>query len=333
VYLRALTRRLVESGVRLHAGTHATTVHGDADAAVETKSGATVRCSHIVVATNTPINNRVAVHTKQAGYQTYVVALRVRAGVLPPLLLWDGLWEDDGAYHYVRLLAGSEPEAGADDLLIVGGEDHKTGQGPQGDEPYAALEAWTRRHFPMCGALERRWSGEVMEPADGLGYIGHNPVGARNVYVVTGDSGNGMTNGAISAMLVPDLIAGRENPWARLYDPARKVGIHALSDYARENVNTLAQYRDWFRHGDVTDEAEIRPGEGAIVAKGRKHLAVYKDEQGNCTRLVATCPHLGGIVRWNSQEKTWDCPCHASRFERLGKVLHGPANSDLKLED
>jgi glycine/D-amino acid oxidase-like deaminating enzyme/nitrite reductase/ring-hydroxylating ferredoxin subunit len=327
--LRGVAQQLVAAGAKLYHQTHATSIQGGPDAVVETQGGPTIRCAHVVVATNTPINNLVAVHTKQAGYQSYVLAFRVPGGALPPLLLWDGLWEDDDSYHYLRLLNGASAGSSGDDLLIVGGEDHKTGQGPEGDKPYRCIEDWTRQHFPMCGPVERRWSGEVMEPADGLGYIGHNAVDRKNVFIVTGDSGNGMTHGAIAAMLIPDLILGRENPWTSLYDPARKIGLQSLGDYARENVNTLSQYGDWFRRGDVSDESEIMPGQGAIIVQGLKHLAVYKDEQGHCTRMTATCPHLAGIVRWNVQEKTWDCPCHASRFDKHGKVLHGPANSDL----
>ncbi|CAG0956200.1 Gamma-glutamylputrescine oxidoreductase [Phycisphaerales bacterium] len=330
--LRAVAEHLMASGVKLHGGTRATEIHGGAQAAVVTEAGPVVRCGHIVVATNTPINNLVAVHTKQAGYQTYVMAFGIPGGALPPILLWDGLWEDDAAYHYVRLMHARAGEGGAGQFLIVGGEDHKTGQGPAGDAPYVALEGWTRAHFPMCGGVARRWSGEVMEPADGLGYIGRNAVGRGNVYIVTGDSGNGMTHGAIAAMLIPDLIAGKENRWATLYDPARKVGVHAMADFLRENVNTLRQYGDWLRRGDVTDESQIAPGEGGVLARGLKHLAVYRDEQGRFTRLNARCPHLGGVVQWNTQEKTWDCPCHASRFEARGRVIHGPANGDLKAE-
>jgi glycine/D-amino acid oxidase-like deaminating enzyme/nitrite reductase/ring-hydroxylating ferredoxin subunit len=333
--LRSVARHLQMAGARLHGQTHVTDVRGGSGAHVETAGGPSVKCKHVVIATNTPINNRVAVHTKQAGYQTYVMAFKVPAGALPPLLLWDGLWEDDVAYRYIRLLeapTSAEPSAGRTDLLIVGGEDHKTGQGPAEDQPYRRIEEWTRLHFPICGEEARRWSGEVMEPADGLGFIGRNPLDHRNVYIVTGDSGNGMTHAGIAAMLIPDLILDRPNPWATLYDPARKIGLHALRDYLKENANTAAQYRDWFKRGDVSDESQIPAGEGAIIARGLSHFAVYKDEAGRCTRLSARCPHLGGVVQWNSQEKTWDCPCHASRFDKHGKVMHGPANSNLKME-
>jgi glycine/D-amino acid oxidase-like deaminating enzyme/nitrite reductase/ring-hydroxylating ferredoxin subunit len=325
--LAGLTRELVERGVRLFTHTRVKYVEGELDKKVCTEAGPVVDCRHVVVATNTPITTRFAIHTKQAGYQTYVAAFRVPAGTLPPLLLWDGLWGSDASYHYVRLYDGRT--SGADDLLLVGGEDHKTGQGPAGDEPYRCLEAWTRAHFPMCGAVAHRWSGEVMEPADGVAFIGPSP-NDDNVYLVTGDSGNGMTHGAVAALLIPDLILGREHPWGPVYDPARMVGPLAWGKYARENLNTLAQYRDWLKRGDVESETDIRPGSGAILVSGVTHLAVYKDELGRCTRRDATCPHLDGVVRWNDEAKTWDCPCHGSRFDAEGHVIHGPANSDLK---
>lgn len=329
--LGAVAAHFMARGGRIFEQARAAEIHGGADARVITEHGRTVRCGHVVVATNTPVNDRLVIHTKQSGYQTYVIAARVPRGVLPDLLLWDGLWEDDESYRYVRLA-----EAGAGDeheLLIVGGEDHKTGQGPEGEEPYRRLEQWTRAHFPMSGAVERRWSGEVMEPVDGLGYIGRNPGDADNVYVVTGDSGTGMTHGTLAALILPDLIAGRQNQWAALYDPARKVGWRVMGEYARENANTLAQYRDWLSRGDVKEEAEIRAGEGAIVVRGVRRVAVYKNENGTCSRLDATCPHLGGVVRWNGLERTWDCPCHASRFSKEGRLMHGPASSDLKALD
>jgi glycine/D-amino acid oxidase-like deaminating enzyme/nitrite reductase/ring-hydroxylating ferredoxin subunit len=333
-FLSGVVRQLLDKGVRVHTHSRAVEVAekpGGVAVTVHNFKGPVVTCSRAIVATNTPVNTLVAIHTKQSGYQTYVIALRVPAGAFAePVLLWDGLWEDDTSYHYVRLMQG-EPAGGRDDLLIVGGEDHKTGQGPEGAEPYRCLEEWARRNFPMCGGVERRWSGEVMEPSDGVAYIGLAP-GRERTFLVTGDSGNGMTHSAIAAMLIPDLIDGRGHPWATLYEPTRKVGWHAWKDYAQENLNTVAQYRDWLKGGTVANESEIRPGTGAVLTHGLRHLAVYKDESGKCTRMSAACPHLGGVVRWNDQEQTWDCPCHASRFDRHGRVIHGPANSDLTPE-
>ena len=328
--LGGVIRHLQQKGVTICTETKATEIHGGPDARVETEAGPVVSCAAVVVATNTPVNNLVAVHTKQSGYQSYVIGVRMRAGALPPMLLWDGLWEDDARYRYLRLLDGTP---GTADLLIVGGEDHKTGQAPEHADPWQALERWTREQFPAAGRVEYRWSGEVMEPADGMAFIGPNAVGRKNVFVVTGDSGNGMTHAAVAALLIPDQIMGLEHPWSKLYDPARKVGLAALREFAEENLNTLAQYRDWFRKGDVADESEIQPGQGAVLREGLKRIAAYRDEAGTVTRLNATCTHLGCVVRWNGLESTWDCPCHGSRFDKTGKVIHGPAMSDLAPAD
>jgi Rieske Fe-S protein len=214
-------------------------------------------------------------------------------------------------------------------VLIVGGEDHKTGQADDADERFSRLEAWTRERFPQVQAFEFRWSGQVMEPVDSLALIGRNPLDSDNVYIATGDSGNGMTHGTIAGMLITDLIAGRANPWADLYDPSRK-SLGAISEFARENLNVAAQYADVVTPGDVEDTGQIAPGKGAIVRRGLKKVAVYRDPDGALHERSAVCTHLGCIVRWNSLEKTWDCPCHGSRFQTDGHVVNGPANSRLE---
>jgi Rieske Fe-S protein len=212
----------------------------------------------------------------------------------------------------------------------VGGEDHKTGQADDCEQRFARLESWARDRFPFAGEITDHWSGQVLEPVDGTGYIGRNP-GDKNVYVATGFSGNGITYGTISGMLIVDLIAGRENPWAKLYDPARKtLQPKALADYVRENANVAAQMTDYVTAGDEPAADKIEKGDGAILREGAKKIAAYRDESGTLHKLSAVCPHLKCIVRWDSCEKTWDCPCHGSRFDALGRVLNGPAISDLE---
>jgi nitrite reductase/ring-hydroxylating ferredoxin subunit len=257
-------------------------------------------------------------HTKQAAYRTYVLACRVPAGALPRILLWD----TGDPYYYVRL-ATLEPGA-AHELLIVGGADHKVGQDSHPEHRYDEIERWVRAHFPMAQEVAWRWSGEVMEPSDGIAYLGRDPVGTRNRYLITGDSGNGMTHCTAGAMLVTDLIAGRTNPWQAIYEPGRK-GWHGVHDYVAEQANTLSQYGDWLTGGEVASADAIAPGEGAIVRQGMHKLALYRDERGAMHALSATCTHLGCVVHWNSAERSWDCPCHGSRFDVDGKVLHGPA--------
>ena len=180
----------------------------------------------------------------------------------------------------------------------------------------------------MATEIRYRWSGQVMVSVDRLAYIGRNPLDFDNVYVATGDSWTGLTHGTIAGMLITDLIMGRENPWTNLYSPSR-VTIGAAENYARETVNMVAQFADWLTAGDVEKDQLVPRGTGAIVRHGLTKVAVYREADGTIHECSAICPHLGGIVCWNHAEKTWDCPAHGSRFDRLGKVLHGPANQDL----
>jgi Rieske Fe-S protein len=148
----------------------------------------------------------------------------------------------------------------------------------------------------------------------------------ENIFVVTGDSGMGITHGTIAGMLISDLILGRANPWQVLYDPSR-VTLRAAGDFARENSNVALQYTDYLTGGDVASAEEIRPGSGASCAKGLEKLAVYRDDEAQLHSRGRNA-RLGSLVR-NPAERTWDCPCHGSRFDRYGKVINGPANRDL----
>ena len=323
-YLRGLSKAIIRMGGRIHAKSRVQEMVGGEDAHVETISTHRVSARSIVIATNTPVNNRVVIHTKQAGYQTYVVGLQIPRSNAIKALFWDTL----DPYHYVRFCRAHDDDR--HDILIVGGEDHKTGQAEHPEDRFIKLEKWAHQHFPSAGETIYHWSGEVMEPQDGLAYIGRNPMDESNVYVVTGDSGNGMTHGTIAGMLVPDLILGRENPWAKLYEPSRK-SVRSLLTFMKENLNTAAQYVDWVTPGETASPDEVRKGEGAVIRKGLKKIALYRDEKGELHQMSATCPHLKGIVEWNSAEKTWDCPCHGSRFKAAtGEVIHGPSLSGLQ---
>lgn len=325
-YLGALAERIVRKGGRIFTGSHATAIEGGASAHVTTRSGHIVTCGAIVVATNTPVNDRLVLHTKQAAYRSYVIGIAVPLGTLPKGLYWD----TGDPYHYVRLVSGSRSgPAAAHAVLVVGGEDHKTGQDDDADERYARLEQWTRERFPQAGEIRYRWSGQVMEPIDGLAFIGRNPWDQDNVYVVTGDSGNGMTHGTIAGLLLTDLIAGRANPWEQLYSPSR-VTLSATGAFTKETANMAAQYVDWLTAGDVKQAELVAPGEGALVRRGLAKIAVYREPNGALHECSAMCPHLGALVAWNHAEQTWDCPAHGSRFNCHGHVLNGPANQNLQ---
>jgi glycine/D-amino acid oxidase-like deaminating enzyme/nitrite reductase/ring-hydroxylating ferredoxin subunit len=327
-YLAAVARATKRRGGRIFTNSHAEQIEGGSPARV-TVGRHEVRSGAVVVATNSPINDLLVIHTKQAPYMTYVIGTKVPRGAVTDALYWDTL----DPYHYVRLQhvgRGAVKHDGKEgfDMLIVGGEDHKTGQAADTRERHARLETWARSRFPKMEEVKFKWAGQCMETIDGLAFIGRNPLDEENVYIATGDSGMGMTHGTIAGMLLTDLICGRENPWAELYDPARKT-LRAAANFVNEDVNMAAQYLDWVTPGEVKSADEVKKGSGAVMRQGMSKVAVYRDPKGTLHERSAVCPHLGGIVHWNAAETTWDCPCHGSRFDPMGKVINGPSNVDL----
>jgi glycine/D-amino acid oxidase-like deaminating enzyme/nitrite reductase/ring-hydroxylating ferredoxin subunit len=321
-YLRGLAEAVTGEGGKIFTESHVSQVQGGKDAAAQTENGRVVRCASLVVATNAPINDNSLIYGRQAAYRTFVLACTVPKGSVPPMLLWD----TQDPYHYIRTHSEQDDKH---DLLIVGGEDHKTGQEDDAGLRFARLEKWTRKRFPMAEEVAYRWSGQVMEPSDGLAFIGRMPRGEDNVYIITGDSGNGMTHGTIGGMLVTDLVLGRKNPWEALYNPSRSPLKGAL-DSLKENTNVASQLTDWVTGGEIEGSRDVEPGTGRILRKGAAKYAVYRDPEGKIHTMSAVCPHRGCIVNWNSYEKSWDCPCHGSRYDACGGVLNGPSLSDLK---
>jgi glycine/D-amino acid oxidase-like deaminating enzyme/nitrite reductase/ring-hydroxylating ferredoxin subunit len=314
-YLAGLARAIEERGGALYADSPVAEVNEE-DGAVELtlENGAALKALHVVVAANTPFNNRVALHTKQAPYRTYAMAFKTASGAVLDALMWDTL----DPYHYVRV----QPQRWGD-YVVVGGEDHKTGLADDAQLRFSNLEAWARARFPGLGDATHFWSGQVYEPVDYLPYIGRNP-GNERVFVVTGDSGQGMTMGATAGIIIPDLIEGRGNRWEEIFRPARKSLSSALT-YLDENKDVAANFAEYVVAKTRKSADEIGPGEGGLLRDGAKIIAAYRDEGGQLHLQSAACTHLGCIVHWNSFEQCWDCPCHGSQFSPDGEALQGPA--------
>ncbi len=316
-YLFAVAKSIEKQGGRVYQGTHVSSVEGDKQATVTTKDGHTVRADSVVIATNAPINDNFAIYTRQAPYRTYVVGLKIPKGAVRKALYWDTA----DPYHYMRI-AHEEDH----DVLIVGGEDHKTGQATDGGLRFSRLETWARTRVPQAQELLYSWSGQVMEPIDGLAFIGRNPLDAENIFIATGDSGNGITHGTIAGMLLRDLILDRKNPWQDLYDPSR-VNVRSAKEFLKESANVATELLEWVKPGESEDQ--MQPDSGRVVRRGLKRIAIYCDTKGAKHELSAVCRHKGCIVAWNPTEKTWDCPCHGSRYETDGTVINGPSSADL----
>jgi len=321
-YVVGLAQVAARNGVAIYTGKRATDVQGAKEGkpcqitfADDTKWTA----DHVVVATNVPapINDWPTIYTKESAYRTYMVGIEVAEGAVADALYWDTL----EAYHYVRVM-----QSDGRSVLLIGGEDHKTGQAGASEERFAALESWTRTKFDGLGEVVSKWSGQVQEPDDGVAFIGKAITAGEHVYAITGDSGMGLTHGTLGAMLITDLIAGRDNPWTALYDPNRK---QLNSSFVSENANVTKQYADYVTPGEVKTADDLAPGQGAVIREGLSKYAVFKDVDGTVTKCTAVCNPLGCIVHWNGVEQSFDCPCHGSRFDAKGHVLMGPAIEDL----
>jgi len=324
-YLNGLIRALQGMGARLHDETPLRSVEEkDGRVRVEAEiGGGSITARQAVVATNSPYHLRIPIHTKQAPYRTYVIAAPVPKGSAPDALIWD---TEEPGYHYVRIQPGE-----TEDLLIVGGEDHKTGTADDGEERVRRLEAWTRERNPQMGPVAYAWSGQVYEPADYVGFIGKSP-NHEAVFVATGDSGQGLTTGALAGLMLRDLVQHRENPWAELYDPSRQQR-RGLGEYVKENVEAAKHWLELAGSGEVGSVEQIAPGEGALVKVKGQQIAAYRDDQGRLHLRSAVCTHAGCVVHWNGFETCWDCPCHGSQFSVDGEPLNGPAFQPLAVPE
>ena len=322
-YLNGLTKILKRRGVQLYANTPIVSVEETARGVVaKTEDGHTITARALVAATNSPFVNRLAVHTKQAPNRTYVMTGSIPKGSAADVLIWD----TEDPYHYVRLYPREK-----DDLLIFGGEDHKSATVDDAADRFERLEAWARQRFPKLGTIEDLWSGQIYEPFDFLPFIGKSPRRKR-VFIVTGDSGEGLTTGVAASLILPDLIEGKKNPWASVYNPSRKVVAPSpVGDYLKHAAETAMSLIERVTGGEKPED--VPRGKGAIIKlNGEKHAA-YRDQQGELHLMKAACTHVGCTVQWNSFEECWDCPCHGSQFAATGEPLQCPAVSPLEAVD
>jgi glycine/D-amino acid oxidase-like deaminating enzyme/nitrite reductase/ring-hydroxylating ferredoxin subunit len=319
-YLDGLARSCERRGVRLFSDTCVTRIAEEGSGvSVETETGHRISAGAAVVATNTPINDRLTIHAKQAPYRTFVLTAVVPKGAVDDVLYWD----TEDPYHYVRLHPFPD-----ETLILVGGEDHKSGRADDAVERFQSLERWARERFPEMGAVRHRWSGQVMDTIDYAAFIGPNP-GNERIFVATGDSGQGITHGVVASLLLPALIAGKEHPWAEAYTPARKP-LKTAGKFLGESLDVFKSMAEHILPGEIESEESLAPGSGGILRDGGRTLAVCRDEDGTLHRLSASCSHVGCVVHWNGFEQCWDCPCHGSHFAPDGTALNAPAIEPLK---
>jgi glycine/D-amino acid oxidase-like deaminating enzyme/nitrite reductase/ring-hydroxylating ferredoxin subunit len=285
------------------------------DEAVYTQYGS-IRAKTVVYATHYPIFFDLH-QTLAYPYRSYIIAARVQEDIGD-----DVYWDTFEPYFYTRsyVINGQK-------YLIVGGADHKTGANIS--DPYEMLESYLRLRYHV-ESIDFRWSNQYYEPADGLPYIGRNSKG--NEYIATGYFGDGLTNGTIAAYSISQEIMGlQEKLWNGIFDSKRFNVIASANKFIKENADVAKHYiMDRFatKNRDIIDM--LSPGEGAVIDENNEKIAVSVDDQGNFNCVKANCTHLNCLVAWNTNEKTWDCPCHGSRFMADGTVVTGPAVKNLE---
>jgi glycine/D-amino acid oxidase-like deaminating enzyme/nitrite reductase/ring-hydroxylating ferredoxin subunit len=315
-YIYGLASHAKNLGVKVFEKTHATDVKDGEPCIVETGRGR-VTASAVFMATNVPVSGFTHVHTLAAAYRTYAMAFEEK-GPHPEGLFWDTA----DPYHYTRWQDTSEGT-----FLIVGGEDHRVGEEEDTEGCFDTLKKYSNEYYG--GHLLRyRWSGQVIEPHGGLPLMGNS----GNIYISTGYAGQGMTFGTVGAMVTADLITGVPNAWAELFDHKR-VRPHATTrEFITENMHFPAHLiPDRLTKHDVEakETAAVGVGEGKIIELGGKKVAAYRDDAGKLHCVSPVCTHMKCDVAWNGVERSWDCPCHGSRFTPDGEVLNGPAAEPL----
>jgi glycine/D-amino acid oxidase-like deaminating enzyme/nitrite reductase/ring-hydroxylating ferredoxin subunit len=319
-YLAGLARAVVARGGHIYE-------HSDAqeflDSPLRVKAnGHTITCDDIVLATHNPLvgitkmASATTFQTKLALYTSYVVAGRVSRGQVPDALFWD----TEEPYHYLRIESRRDH-----DVVIYGGEDHKTGQADHTEPCYNRLEQRLTSLVPGV-ELTHRWSGQVIATPDGLPYIGET---SPHQFAATGFSGNGMTFGTLGAIMARDHIIGRPNAWSEIFDTGRSALRNGLWEYVKENTDfPYYLFRGRMAGVEAKSLRDVKEGEGKVLELNGKRVAASR-LNGRTIVRSAICTHMGCVVGWNEAERTWDCPCHGSRFAPTGEVVGGPAESRL----
>lgn len=321
-YLAALAAKIPGNGSHLFEASEAEEIE---DEPLTVKSGGhKIRCTHLVLATHNPIVGKSNLlraslfQTKLALYTSYAIGAKLPHGTIPAGLYWD----TSDPYYYLRV----EPRRGHD-YAVFGGEDHKTGQESDTTAVFRRLEKKFIHHVPQA-EIDHRWSGQVIETNDGLPFIGET---AERQFTATGFAGNGMTFGTLGAMMAVDSILRRKNPWQELFEVHRAKLHGGTWTYLAENKDyPYYLVRDWLARAEGTSLSAVKNGQGKILNLEGKKVAAYRSDTGEISLCSPICTHLKCIVNWNDAEKTWDCPCHGSRFKPTGEVISGPAEAPLE---
>jgi glycine/D-amino acid oxidase-like deaminating enzyme/nitrite reductase/ring-hydroxylating ferredoxin subunit len=322
-YLRHLAGEIPGGGSHVFECSRVVSAKDGRPATVTTRDGATVTADNVIVATHFPFLDRGLYFARMHAERSYAIGLFVGDSQVEGMYL-----STESPSHTIRSIPTERGE-----MLMVGGESHKVGQADEAAR-YAAVEAWAREHWDVR-EVAYRWSTQDAMPVDGVPFIGKHQPGAKSLWVATGFMKWGLAAGTAAAQILTDRVLGEEPPsWAGLFDSTRLTPIASATEFVKENANVAKRMvGDHVASADYGSTDDIPRGEGGTVRRGTKKIGVYRDEGGELHAVSTTCTHLGCAVVWNTGERSWDCPCHGSRFDPDGRVLEGPAVKDLSPVD
>lgn len=318
-YVYALAKAFEDAGGIILQQTRVNGIEDTDGITVETING-NFRTVSLIYATHIPPGVNL-VHLRCEAWRSYAVAFTTKSRRYPRDLTYD-MYDP---YHYIR-----SQKMDGEEYLIVGGEDHKTGEAENLEANFLRLKSYVLKHFEVDQFLFQ-WSSQYFESADGLPYIGHLPGHPGNIFVASGYGGNGMTYSSVAALLLKQMILQEDSPYVKLFDPNRIKPVAGFTTFLKHNVGALRKFFDkWLDKERLNEFAELAPGEAKVVKFDGEKIALFKDESGELHAINPVCTHLKCSVVWNNAEQSWDCPCHGSRFSFEGKVLTGPADHDLE---
>jgi glycine/D-amino acid oxidase-like deaminating enzyme/nitrite reductase/ring-hydroxylating ferredoxin subunit len=318
-YLQGLLAAFKKAGGQLLEDNMVDEVSKEGETHIAKAGETTIRAKNIVYATHIP-PKITSFSFRCAPYRSYVIAVKLKSGKYPDALIYDM----EEPYHYFRT-----HEIDGEPLLLVGGNDHKTGHGDP-ENAFEDLEKYARKHYSVS-SVKYRWSSQYYTPVDGLPYIGQMPEASAGTYCATGFNGNGMMLGNIAAKIIAALILKRESKYEKVFSPSRIKPIDGFSEFVKENADVAFHFiADRFKIKETDSLKRLVNDSGMVLEVDGEKIAAYRDEAGELHTLNPVCTHAGCIVNWNQSEKSWDCPCHGARFDIDGKVLTGPADKDLQ---
>lgn len=321
-FLLNLSKIICDNNVRIYEKTRAIELNKDNDKyIINTTQGKKVSADKVIIASHYPFFNKKSMYYARLYVErSYILGIKAEEKYPGGMYI--------NAEDPPRSLRYHPTENG--DLILVVGEKHKAGQGENTNEHYEALFDFAKTIFTIED-IPFRWSTQDCITLDGLPYVGQYASDTPNLYIATGFAKWGMTNSMASANIIRDLILKGESLWGEVYDPSRKTIVASTKNFVVQNANVASQLIEG-KLSSIEKDIELKPGDAIVIEIDGDKTGAFRDEEGKLHLVNTTCTHMGCELKWNKAERSWDCPCHGSRFTYQGNIIQGPAVKPLSFD-